>query len=217
MDLIIFVIFAAIVGVTLAIYNQRQLHPQMQTKISIPIIQSSFILPTSVPTSTPTPIIPKPETASQVSPDGTKQLTMTITTHNDFSKTYLFITSDANGSNQHVVYETTNTASDSGTMSIPFNSWSPNDRYLFITKINNSGTEALVMRGDAQPITENESNFNVTEIFESRITGNIYQETTGWASDTLLIINTKTSDGSKGPSYWFEVPTKAIIQLSTQF
>ena len=200
---------AAGVGVAFALYNGHK--PQLPNNISLPVIQSIQNAPTDTPTPPP---IPKPQITSQISPDGKKQLTLTTTTNNDLTKTYTFVTTDAGGGNQQQVYTVTY-ATD--TMNIPFNTWSPDDKYVFIIHTTTSGTEALVMKADGKPITETESTYNAATIFNAKNNGNSYQETTGWASETLLIINTTTQTGAKGPSYWLEIPSKAIIQLSTQF
>lgn len=150
----------------------------------------------------------------QISPDGTKKVTMTTQINKDFTKTYIFTTSDSDGKNKKTALQIV-LGKDS--MHIPFNTWSPDNRYFFVIHKSPSKEEAIVARADGKPIAEDQLSYNITDNFEARDTGNIYDETTGWASETLLIINTKTKDNTKGPSYWFEVPSKAIIALSTEF
>jgi hypothetical protein len=207
---VILFVVAAAMGAVMA---YSVLHkPHFQNRISLPVTQAS-VQPTDTPS--PTPVIPKPEVTTQISPDGTKMLTMTATTNHDLSKTYDFVASDADGTNNQSVYSVTLSGGDS--MSIPFNAWSPDDRYVFVSRNSASGTDALVMRADGTPLSGTNANFDVKTLFTARNTGNTYQETTGWASDTLLIVNTTTQDGSKGPSYWFEAPSGAIIELATRF
>jgi hypothetical protein len=208
-ELVILLVLAAGIGVTFAFYYGRI--TQSPTKMRLPIAQ---LLESPTPTPTPTPLIPQPQVTFQISPDGTKRLTMTVTTNKDLTKTYTFVTSDADGNNQHTVYTATDTT---GSMGIPFNTWSPDNMYVFLTHTTSSSTEALVMKADGQPLTDTEPYFTITAFFSAKNTGNIYQETTGWASETLLIVNTTLQDGSKGPSYWLEIPSKALIQLSSQF
>jgi hypothetical protein len=209
LESVIFLLAAAGIGFVLALYAGHK--PQFQTHVSLPVMQSNE---NPSPTASPTPLIPKPEVSSQISPDGTKQLTMTVTSNSELSKTYTFVTSDADGTNQKTVYTASYNAES---MSIPFNTWSPDDKYVFVIHTLSSGTEALVMRADGQPLTDTDPNFNLMTIFNAKDTGNTYKETTGWAANTLLIVNTTTKDGSKGPSYWVEIPSKAIIQLSSEF
>lgn len=204
-------IFGSLVGFAFALYSGHR--PQLPTAIYLPSMQSKAdMLSTLSPTPTHPPT--KPQVTSQVSPDGTKLLTLAVITNQNNSKTYTFVTSNADGKNQNTTYTT---ISSKDSWSIPFNTWSPDNKYLFITHITSSGSEGLVLRTDGKLITETESNLNTRKIFTDKNTGNTYEETTGWASETLLIINTKLADGSKGPSYWLEIPSKGIIQLSSQF
>ena len=198
---ITFLLLAGIAGLMFAFYVGYK-----PNKLSLPVMQS-FQSPTPAMT-------PNPQITSQLSPDGKKLLTMTVTTNEDLSKSYVFATSDADGNNQKIIYSTMNTQYP---ISIPFNTWSPDDRYVFITETTSQGSEAIVLKADGEQITDTESSINLTKDFTAKITNSLYDETTGWASETLLLVNTKTPDGKKGLSYWFEVPSKAIISLSTQF
>ena len=76
---------------------------------------------------------------------------------------------------------------------------------------------ASEVRADGEPLMSGNQTFDAKALFDARNTGNNYQEATGWASETLVIINTVRQNGEKGPSYWLEVPSGAIIPLSTQF
>jgi len=99
-------------------------------------------------------------------------------------------------------------------MSIPFNTWSPDDKYVFIQKNNG---DALVFSATGEDISEGQKYIGIKDIFNGTERADYYHETTGWASPTLLIVNTVRADNKKGSSYWFEIPSKAIIQLSSQF
>ncbi len=166
------------------------------------------------PTPSPTPV-PKTATVSQVSSDGKKKLIMKVITNSDYTQTYTFFAQDINGTNQQFIFKQTVEATD--TMGIPFNSWSPDDKYFFIVKHSPTKEDVLVFNSSGVPFSQTESYYDATDIFNNKETGYVFDEATGWASETLIIINTKAKDGSKGPSFWFEVPSKAVIQLSTEF
>ncbi|HZE86968.1 MAG TPA: hypothetical protein VE090_02055 [Methylomirabilota bacterium] len=196
---------SACLGIVLAMYFHN--HPK---KISFPVMDTQL---------SPTPTAPPPpqvDSSSQTSPDGTKKLTMTITSKNDAdTKSYIFTTTDADGSNQQQIYTAILPPTES--LTIPFNTWSPDNKYIFLQHNTKEGNEALVLRANGEPMTETDQSFNAATLFAARGTPYTYQETTGWASETLLIFNTTNADGTKGPSYWLEVPSKAVIQLSTEF
>lgn len=202
------------VGVGAAVL-QRPFLPS-QANVSLPVMEvqdkgdgSSMLVPS------PTVSIPEPKVTSQISPDGTKLLTMTQTVGRDGSKKYEVVASDSDGSNQKTIY--TGSGSAKGDMSIPFNTWSPDDRYVFVNRTDDTGVSAIVMRADGEALTSESQTFDAKALFDSRETGNTYQEATGWASETLVVINSVKQDGGNRLSYWLEVPSAAIIPLSTQF
>lgn len=168
---------------------------------------------------TTVPVVSNPvlqtDIASQPTPDGKKKLLMEAT-HKKDTSTYVFTTTDGSGGNLQPLFSKTVQASASASegMSIPFNSWSPDNKYLFIQK--NDG-DALVFKATGEEIVPGQLYFDVRDLFSAAGRKDTYHETTGWASPSLLIVNTSTPDNAKGNSYWFEIPSKAIIQLSTSF
>lgn len=196
---------AAIVGVVIAVTANHS--PRPRITFSVPVMDTSQTFPSLDPA-------PK-EVTSQVSPDGTQKVTMTVVTNRDNSKAYTVTTSNLQDGDKKIIYTTTLPATDS--MTIPFNTWSPDNNYILLKHVMSQKTDVLVLRADGQALPDGKYYDNVTDIFLAKNTGSTYEDTTGWASETLLIINTKSQDGSKGPSYWEEVPTQAVIELSTQF
>lgn len=155
-------------------------------------------------------LISKTETTSQISPDGTHNLKMKKTHHVDGTSTFIFTVTDGSGENEHELY----TIQSADNFSIPFNTWSPDNKYLFVQKNENG---ALVFKATGEPIISGQTYFDVGELFSEKVKNVFPRIVTGWASPTLLIVNTVKEDNAKGPSYWFEVPSKAIMQLSSQF
>ena len=151
------------------------------------------------------------DNASQITPDGTKKLVMKTTYNKDGSLFYVFTTTDGSGENEQPLYATT---SASANFRLPFNAWSPDNKYVFIEKTNG---DALVFDASGEDIVEGQKYLDVENLFIAAGKKDMYKVTTGWASPTLLIINTTTPENKKGSSYWFEVPSKAIIQLSSEF
>lgn len=137
---------------------------------------------------------------------------MTVTHNKDGALTNDFKTVDTSGDNLQTLYTATVSASES--MRLPFNAWSPDDKYVFIEKNNG---DALVFSATGEDIISGQKYIDVGDIFNATKRNDLYLETTGWASETLLIINTVTVDNAKAGSYWFEISSKAILQLSSQF
>jgi dipeptidyl aminopeptidase/acylaminoacyl peptidase len=197
---------AMCIGVFLAIYNNNNLK-----------VKTTYALPSAESIRTPiiAPIFTaKEETISQPSPDGTKKITIVAVSAEDSTKTYTLTTANGDNSGQIRIYSTT--LPDSESISVPFNSFSPDNKYLFVIHHKAEINEALVFRTDGEKMTETEQYSKVAETFTAEEIKDSYKETTGWASETLLIVNTTPENDSK-QSYWFEVPGKAIITLSTEF
>ncbi|MDP1721833.1 MAG: hypothetical protein Q8L37_01350 [Candidatus Gottesmanbacteria bacterium] len=169
---------------------------------------------------TTVPIVPDPvsriDTASQPTPDGTKKIVMEATHNNNGTLTYIFTSTDGSGNNVQPLFDAVVQASASASegMNVPFNAWSPDNKYVFIQK--NDGN-ALVFKATGEEIIPGQYYLDVKDVFNASGKKDTYHETTGWASPTLLIVNTFAPDNTKGSSYWFEVPSKAIIQLSSSF
>lgn len=178
------------------------------------VIVAGYTAPAATAPVTSTPA-PKIDMASQPTPDGKKKLLMEAT-HKKDTSTYVFTTSDGSGGNIQPLFTTTIQASASATagLNIPFNTWSPDNKYVFIQK--NDGN-AWVFNATGEEIVPGQKYLDVKDLFNAAGKKDTYKETTGWASPTLLIINTLAPDNTKGSSYWFEVPSKAIIQLSSSF
>jgi len=109
----------------------------------------------------------------------------------------------------------TKTVSLAEFISIPRNSWAPEEKYVFIEKTNANGQkDYLVFQASGKPFAKGEAYFDVKELFALKKNNYTFKEATGWASPTLLIFTTLKEDGSKGSSFWFEVPSQAFLQLA---
>jgi hypothetical protein len=135
-----------------------------------------------------------------------KKLILRTTPKSGGMTEYSYIVADVSGKNQRVVFDKTVPA---GTvMTLPYNSWDPTDTYIFIEEKVGSVPDYYVMKSTGGSLIDVGAVWN-----EKKIPYTI-REATGWASDTLLIIYTSASDGSKGPAFWFEIPSTAILQLA---
>lgn len=152
---------------------------------------------------------------SQISPDGTKKVIMKIARNKDDTQTYSFYTSDDSSANEQLIFS--KTLDKTKYMTIPFNTFSSDNKHFFIQE-NAAGSKSIfAFKVSGVAFSEGEEYFDVTDLFKSKNTGNNFSEATGWASESLIIINTTKADGKKGPSYWFEIPSRAVIQLATEF
>lgn len=170
---------------------------------------------TPIPTPVETPEVPnKDRFAEAVSPDGKKTLSMIATegeTGNKYTITLLTEKSDE----PQVVYE--ELFASGVVIQLPFNAFSPEGKYIFLKQVDQSGTKYLTLpiskgfETGIRPVT------NVSELFYSKYSDYVITEVTGWGGVSLLVVNTDTAKGDKGPSFWYEVSTGRFYKLTTRF
>lgn len=168
-----------------------------------PLDPISTPLPTPLPTPTPAPLL----NIMQISPNGSHEVQ--IKAHND---NYQLTFTRQEENTKHLLYSLP--IEKNKTPALPFNSWAPDHKYVFIKVLTESNLEYLVF-----PVTDKqvEEPVLVVELFNQKYPDLTVVDVTGWAAPNLLIVNTTTSNGEIGPSFWFNPATKSITQLSTLF
>lgn len=166
------------------------------------------------PSGAPTEVPIQESVLSEISSDGIKKVILKIKQNRDGTKVVTLYSEDSESGNQQVIFNINLYKDES--MVIPYNTWSPDNKYFFIQKNTTAGPEIMVFNAKGEPFASGETYLDLTGSFRAKETGDIFAEATGWASETLIIVNAVTKDNNL-VSYWFEVPSKAIIQLSTVF
>ena len=164
-----------------------------------------------------TPTIAKKESievVTDVSPDGTSRLMM-IKQQKETNTSYSLLASAVTDSQEKPIFSKTIDHVQNWT--IPYNTWSPENNYLFLKESTPTGNNYYVFNTNGNLFPDGAQFINVSELFNLKITDYTLTEITGWADPNLLIINTKTKQGQQGPSFWFEIPSRSFIQLSTHF
>jgi hypothetical protein len=103
------------------------------------------------------------------------------------------------------------TVDSSISFSIPYNTWSPNDKYVFLKETGFVGSKFFALSVDSDSSLQDDQTANITDLFAKKYPDLKIEDVTGWGGVNLIVFNTS------GPSFWFEMPGKAIIQLSTLF
>jgi hypothetical protein len=231
LEVLVFILAGAAAGYFLLVHQtgvvkqtivqSMQTQPQSQTAIA------TNPTTTPVPTVTPIPTLkvqavtvsPKPTvaannptvaTTSQISSDGTETVIVNTTQNKDGNQTYL-----VSVNNGPVIYSETLPAGSN--ITIPYNTWSPDNTYFFLQKNSQSQTQIMVFNGNGQPFSNGQAFLDLTGVFAQDAPNADFGEATGWAADNLIIILTKNADGSEGTSYWFGVPDESVTPLATQF
>ncbi len=154
----------------------------------------------------PVAIAESPVSTTIDSPDGKKKLTVKEEKGKE-TKTYTFSVLDlATGFYKDIFNKTVPTAT---TLSIPLNTFSPDDKYIFLKETSgDTFTYFVPLEGQTLDIlsmfAEKHPDYKITDV-------------TGWGGMTLIVVNTDKKDGGQGPSFWFDVTSKSFIQLNNRF
>lgn len=205
-----FIAMAAVLGLFLAFSVNKNVS-LFKTRATMPVRETNNI-PTPIPTGIP---VLKESVISQISSDATKKVVLHAIQNSNNSQTATLSTEDGGGQNEKIIF--TKILSKDENILIPYNTWSPDDKYFFIQENTSSATAIMVFQAKGEPFANGASSLDLTGLFRKQNMENSFKEATGWASESLIIVNTTTQNNTRGPSYWFEVPSKAIIQLSTPF
>lgn len=163
--------------------------------------------------STPTPTAMPPKISEVHSEDGTKKVTMQADRGVNGLTIYSFYVSDVDGSNKQFLFTKSLGSSDSLWSSQ--NSWSPNNKLLFISQNLNGQAGALVFNADGKNFANGSSFLDVGALFLEKVTDYKLSDVTGWDSSTLLHVFTMKDSSTRGPSFWFDTDSASFIQLAS--
>jgi len=159
------------------------------------------------PTPVPVPVVEamEPIVTSVGSPDG--KLTLTMKKENTQNgDSYAFFTTNLEGS-KNILY--TKVASAGAVLSIPENTFSPDNKYVFLKE------EYMGLANYFLPVST--GIIDISALFTEKYPDFIVTDMTGWGGINLIVINTDRVGGGVGPSFWFDVPSRSFYRLSTRF
>lgn len=185
----IFVLLALFVG---GIYHANNLGKTSTAKLSI----------------TPTPAIKSTQVNSLV---GTKKLLMQEKNNSDGTTTYTFSVADISGKNPIELF--TKTVAEGEVMEIHGNSWSPDDKYVYVVEKDKKVSHVYVFQTSGEAFADGQQYVDVVPVFTERKPEYTFNEITGWASPTLLYVTSASQGNNAYQPFWFEVTTKAIMQV----
>lgn len=160
---------------------------QKQTSTNSQADSNVVNLPTKVEAVSPTP------DQTIISPDGKSSLTMK-TEANGSETTYSFYTNGA------LAF----TKTTSGKMSVPYNTWSIDDKHFFVREDVSGQSNFYIEPGD----------INLTQKFNEKFPNDKLQEATGWAAENLVVVN---ANNGRDISFWFDITNETFISLATRF
>lgn len=167
------------------------------------------------PTPTPMIIFSNPiQETSMDSPDGTKILTMERQQMKDYVK-YSFFTSSKSEPAKQIIFSKEEIPSQG--LSIPYNTWSPDNVYVFLKESTPVVNNYYVFFTSGDKFPDNSQYLDILSLFAQHVSGYTISDVTGWAAPNLLLVNAKANQGEKKVSFWFDVTSQSFTQLGTYF
>lgn len=102
-------------------------------------------------------------------------------------------------------------------VSIPFNTVSPDNKYLFLKQAGSDKTRYLVLTTSGEPISKDSQTIEFAGRFEEKYPEYKITAVTGWGGLNLIVFNTDKVSGGTGPSFWFDLSGHSFIRLSNRF
>jgi len=157
------------------------------------------------------------ETANNMdSPDGSKSLTLEKKESSAAGLiSYTLFVSTKPEEQKQEIFKKEETGSQN--LSIPYNTWSPDNVYVFLKEKTTTIDNYLVFQSSGNLFPNNLSYLSIQELFGKNVPGFTIEDVTGWAASNLIIVNTKVNESDNKVSFWFDVPSQSFIQLGTYF
>lgn len=149
-------------------------------------------------------------TSSQISPDGLFSLTIKTQKNSKNEKTVEIFVQDEEQQQDTLIF--TYQTDSSTSIEIPFNTWSPDNKYFFIQENTINNQRYLVFKTSGELIGETEF-IDVASLYTQQEFSNSLTQITGWASNAYLVV--LTTNGKTNASYWFDVYSHKFIRLSS--
>ena len=168
----------------------------------------------AVITPMPTDIPKGPQISVMDSPEGSKTLTLENQERKELATYSLFVSTKHDEQRKQIFRKE---EPSSQVLSIPFNTWSTDNVYVFLKEKTSSIDNYLVFQSSGNLFPNDLGYVSIQELFSKKVSGYTIEEVTGWAGPTSLIVNAKAVEGDNKVSFWFEVPSQSFIQLGTYF
>lgn len=164
------------------------------------------------PVVLPTPVPYVSDLQGVHAPDGAVKLVLKTTLLQDRQTGYTLTVSDVSGANRQMVYE--GSLPDGSKITLPPNSWSPDNKLFFIKQQSPDRLAVLVFQANGTAFADGADYIDVSSIFREKLPDAILRDVTGWDDPALLHVMTYNADKTIGLSYWFDIGSRSFIQLA---
>lgn len=173
---------------------------------------------TSQPESFASTLIPpevKEISVDVLSPNEKATLTMKVLKMVDGAISQKFFISTDSGKENLEIYS--QVSDPESQILIPYNTFSPDNKYIFLKIGDVESPKYITLRSDGKNIKGDEKSVEITSLFYEKYGDFVIMDVTGWAGNSLIIVNTNFKDGRIGPSFWFDLSNLSFTQLSARF
>lgn len=143
--------------------------------------------------------------------DGRMKLTRVSRKRTNGNIEYFFRVIDVVSGAEKTLFE--KTVERGKVIEIPLNSWSPDNKQLFIQEGLEKGVEYWVFKANGDSYGDGQKYLNVNDYWARTKYAYSIKEVTGWAGPDLLVVFTQKEDGSNGPAFWFVTGSRKFLQL----
>lgn len=174
----------------------------------------SYTSRAQAPPSAYTSLPPTVTSLSEVhSADGTKKLVLKEFVQSGSTRSaYTVTASDISGANRVITYQAT--LPQKTRLKLPANSWSPDNKFVFVIEQRDDGLTALVFQANGETFADGSRYIDVGSIFRTQFADRSLRDVTGWDDPALLHVMSYNADKTIGLSYWFPIWSKSFIQLA---
>lgn len=155
----------------------------------------------------------EPEKTIEVhSGDGKTKLIQTSSRLADASTSYTFKVTDGTSDSPRVLFSKKLASGE--TAEIPANSWSPDNKQLFIKENSGGTTNYFVYKANGSKYKNGDDYLDVSSLWQKSKNRYSIKMATGWAGNDLLELRTIKEGGTDGPSFWFVTSSRGFLQLA---
>lgn len=154
--------------------------------------------------NTPIPPLSANRESNVNSPDGAITLLMRTIAKLDGRTVYSFFSLDNSKKTQRLIFSKTLSL---GQMGIPANTWSPDDKLVFIIDKESGVDNFLVLKASGEEFSTGKF-LDVRDLYAKSKNTYKFRDVTGWDDPVLLHVRTF------GPNFWFDITTQTFLQLA---
>lgn len=203
-------ILASLVLASFGVWNVYGFYKERNARVSTPsfpqIQAKSQIAATETKNKTKITIIP--------APNGEVNMNIREETNGALVTEAFTIINQKTGKETQIYKET---LAQGNSITVPYNTFSPDNKYVFLQKTEANATSYFVLRTDGTPMEKDGQILDFLNLFNEKYPDFKVTDVTGWGGMGLIVMNTNKQNGEKGPSFWYDVSGKTFIQLSTRF